>query len=67
MYFSRGECSTSVFSFCTALQALGMMLPGMMAGWLADVLGFSGFFLWVAACCAVTFAVSGWAKIPGEK
>lgn len=67
VYFSRGECSTSVFSFCTALQALGMMLPGMMAGWLADVLGFSGFFLWVAACCAVTFAVSGWAKIPGEK
>ncbi len=68
VYFSRGDRSTSVFSLCTALQALGMMLPGMIAGWLADELGFTGFFIWVAACCLVTFAVSAFAKIPeGEK
>lgn len=66
VYFSRGECSTSVFSFCTALQALGMMLPGMMAGWLADVFGFSGFFIWIVACCAVTFSVSAMVRIPEE-
>lgn len=66
VYFARGECSTSVFSLCTALQALGMMLPGMMAGWLADVMGFSGFFVWVAACCVVTFVVSAFAKIPDK-
>lgn len=58
VYFSRGERSTSVFSLCTGLQALGMMLPGMMAGWLADQLGFTNFFIWVALCCLVTFAVS---------
>jgi PAT family beta-lactamase induction signal transducer AmpG len=32
VYFSRGERTTSVFSICTGLQALGMMLPGMLAG-----------------------------------
>ncbi len=64
VYFSRGDRSTSVFSLCTALQALGMMLPGMIAGWMADSLGFSGFFIWVAVCCLVTFAVSAFAKIP---
>ena len=68
VYFSRGECSTSVFSLCTALQALGMMLPGMMAGWVADTLGFSGFFVWVAVCCLVTFAVSAMTRVPeGEQ
>ena len=57
-HFARGEKSTSVFSLCTALQALGMMLPGMIAGWLADELGFRLFFVFVVACCLVTFLVS---------
>lgn len=66
VYFSRGERSTSVFSLCTALQALGMMLPGMVAGWLADCLGFSDFFIWVTGCCLVTFVVSALVKLPAE-
>ncbi len=36
MYFSKGENSTSHYAFCTAFMALGMMLPGMGAGWLLD-------------------------------
>lgn len=66
VYFSRGERSTSVFSLCTALQALGMMLPGMMAGWLADTLGFTLFFTFVVVCCLVTFAVSAMVRLPEE-
>ncbi len=66
VYFSRGANSTSVFSLCTALQALGMMLPGMLAGWLADTLGFSAFFIWVTGCCLVTFVVSALVKLPAE-
>ena len=63
VYFSQGERSTAVFSICTAMQALGMMLPGMMAGWMADHLGYLRFFWWVVACCLVTFAVSAFIKI----
>lgn len=62
VYFSKGERSTSVFSICTALQALGMMLPGMLAGYLADTLGFATFFWWVMLCCMVTVAVSATVK-----
>jgi PAT family beta-lactamase induction signal transducer AmpG len=58
VYFSRGERTTSVFSICTGLQALGMMLPGMLAGYLADQWGFVNFFWWVMACCLVTVVVS---------
>ncbi len=63
VYFSKGERSTSVFSICTAFQALGMMLPGMMAGYLADRWGFLGFFEWVMLCCIVTVLVSATVKI----
>lgn len=63
VYFSKGDRSTSVFSICTALQALGMMLPGMMAGYLADLWGFATFFWWVMACCLVTVVVSAMVKV----
>ncbi len=65
VYFSKGDRSTSVFSICTALQALGMMLPGMMAGYLADLWGFATFFWWVMACCMVTVVVSAMVKVEG--
>ena len=59
VYFSQGERSTSVFALCTAFQALGMMIPGMFAGKLADMWGFQTFFVFVCACTVVTFLVSG--------
>lgn len=69
IYFSRGESKTSHYAFCTAFMALGMMIPGMAAGWIHeflaryDLFGFGGatgyvnFFWWVMLCCIVTFAV----------
>ena len=64
VYFAKGEKSTSVFSICTAFQALGMMIPGMFAGYLADLWGFPIFFSFVCLCCLVTFIVSALVKIP---
>ena len=64
VYFAKGEKSTSVFSICTAFQALGMMIPGMFAGYLADSWGFPIFFSFVCLCCLVTFVVSALVKIP---
>lgn len=58
VYFARGERSTSVFALCTAFQALGMMIPGMFAGKLADTMGFQHFFIFVSLCTFITFAVS---------
>ena len=34
IYFSEGEHKTAHYAMCTGFMALGMMLPGMMAGWL---------------------------------
>lgn len=67
VYFARGERSTSVFALCTAFQALGMMIPGMFAGKLADVMGFQHFFIFVCICTLVTFFVSALIRRDIEK
>ena len=66
--FSHGERSTSVFSFCTAFQYLGgVMLPGMVSGWMSDQMGYNQFFLAVMGFCLVTFAVTALVKLPEEE
>ena len=66
--FSHGERSTSVFSFCTAFQYLGgVMLPGMVSGWISDQMGYSQFFVAVMGFCLVTFAVTAMLHLPEEK
>ena len=47
----------------TAFMATGMMLPGMLSGVMQEWMGYRGFFLWIMACCAVTFIVSAFLKI----
>ena len=66
--FSHGERSTSVFSFCTAFQYLGgVMLPGMVSGWLSDQIGgYQPFFIAVMGFCLVTFAVTALVHLPEE-
>lgn len=69
IYFSRGESQTSHYAFCTAFMALGMMIPGMLAGWLHDLFkqynmfgtegpqGYVNFFWLVMCACVVTLLV----------
>ena len=51
---------------CTGFMALGMMLPGMMAGWLQETIGYPLFFVWTVVCCIVTFVVCAFLKIDPE-
>ena len=66
IYFSRGEYSTSHYSMCTAFMALSMMLPGMVAGFLQERLGYVGFFAMVGVCCFTTVFVSKLLNIEPE-
>lgn len=63
IYYSEGEHKTAHYAICTAFMALGMMLPGMVAGWLQEQLGYVNFFWWVMGCCLVTLAVTACLKI----
>lgn len=66
MYFSRGDYKTSHYSLCTAFMALSMMLPGMVAGYLQELLGYRWFFLMVIMCFAATFAVIVSVKVDSD-
>ena len=66
IYFSDGEFKTAHYSLCTAFMALSMMLPGMVAGYLQESLGYTDFFIFVMACCLVTVAVTFMVKVDPE-
>lgn len=63
IYFAEGEHKTAHYAMCTAFMALGMMLPGMAAGWLEELIGYKHFFYWVMICCAATIAVCAFIKV----
>ena len=68
MHFSEGPMKTSHYAICTAFMALSMMLPGLVAGYLQEALGYVGFFILVMICCLATFFVTFFARrrLPSE-
>ena len=63
IYFADGEHKTAHYAICTGFMALGMMLPGMAAGWLQELLGYNHFFIWVMICAIPTLALIPFLKI----
>jgi len=47
IYVAEGESKTSHYSIATGFMALGMMLPGMVSGYIQEYLGYANFFVWV--------------------
>lgn len=66
IYFSEGEFKTAHYSLCTAFMALSMMLPGMIAGYVQEIMGYTYFFVFVMICCLVTVAVTSLLKVDPE-
>lgn len=66
IYFADGEHKTAHYAICTAFMALGMMIPGMAAGWLQEVMGYQLFFIWIMVCTLATFGVTALLKIDPE-
>lgn len=59
MKFSEGSAfATAHYAFSTGLMAIGLMLPGMMAGKLQLAVGYPMFFTIVMVMCLATFAVT---------
>lgn len=63
IYFSEGKHKTAHYAICTGFMALGMMLPGMAAGWLQETIGYRHFFIWTMICCAATIGICAFLKI----
>jgi PAT family beta-lactamase induction signal transducer AmpG len=63
LYFAKGQSETAHYAFCTGFMALSMMLPGMFAGHLQELLGYSTFFILVCLLCPITCLVTKWIKV----
>jgi PAT family beta-lactamase induction signal transducer AmpG len=57
---------TAHYALCTGFMALGMMLPGMVSGWLQAQLGYLNFFIWACVATLPSFLAAGFIRIdPG--
>ena len=60
---SRANNQTSHYAICTGFMALGMMFPGMGAGWIQETFGYQNFFIWVCICTLPSFFLLHYLKI----
>jgi PAT family beta-lactamase induction signal transducer AmpG len=66
IYFSQGRNKTAHYAICTGFMALGMMIPGMFAGWLQELLGYNHFFIWLMICSIIPVIAVSLLKIEPE-
>jgi PAT family beta-lactamase induction signal transducer AmpG len=63
IYISQGKHKTAHYAITTGFMALGMMIPGMISGWLQEIIGYQNFFVWVLICTIPIFLVLPFVKI----
>lgn len=60
---AEGEHKTAHYAFATGFMALGMMLPGMAAGWIQEKVGYEWFFVIIMILTIPTVLVASVLKI----
>lgn len=66
IYVAEGASKTSHYAIATGFMALGMMLPGMLSGYIQEWLGYDGFFIWVVIAALPAFIVLRYLKYPAD-
>ncbi|NQV14533.1 MFS transporter [bacterium] len=62
----QGKHETAHFALTTGFMALGMMIPGMMSGWIQEYLGYQHFFVYVILCTIPSFIALYFIKIDSK-
>jgi len=66
IYVSDGKSKTSHYAIATGFMALGMMLPGMISGYIQQWLGYEGFFIWVIIAALPSLILLRFIKYPPD-
>lgn len=53
-----GRHQMAHYAFASGIMNLGVMIPGMMSGWISDRLGYSLFFIFVLVACIPAFVIT---------
>jgi len=66
IYVAEGNSKTSHYALATGFMALGMMLPGLISGFMQEWLGYDGFFIWVVLASLPAFFILKYVKYPAD-
>jgi MFS transporter, PAT family, beta-lactamase induction signal transducer AmpG len=66
IYVSEGPSKTSHYAIATGFMAFGMMLPGMVSGFVQEWLGYEGFFIWVVLAAFPGILMVKYIKFPDD-
>lgn len=58
LYLAQGKHQTSFYAMCTGFMTLGLIVPGSLAGYPLDWLGYTGFFTWILVATIPSFVVT---------
>lgn len=64
LFYSQGNNKTAHYALCTGFMALSLLLPGMMAGWISDTLGYYQSFILVMCLVPLTFWIASRIHLP---
>ncbi|GGX23585.1 MFS transporter [Aquimarina muelleri] len=64
IYVAEGVSKTSHYAIATGFMALGVMLPGMVSGFIQEAVGYTGFFVWVAIAAIPGIILTKYIKYP---
>ncbi|MBT8184716.1 MAG: MFS transporter [Eudoraea sp.] len=66
IYIAEGKSKTSHYALATGFMALGMMLPGLISGFMQEWLGYGGFFVWVVIAAFPAILMLKYVKYPPD-
>ncbi len=66
IYVAEGNSKTSHYALATGFMALGMMLPGLISGFMQEWLGYEGFFIWVVLAALPAFILLRYINYPAD-
>lgn len=66
IYIAEGASKTSHYALATGFMALGMMLPGLISGYVQEWLGYGGFFIWVVIGALPALFILKYLKYPAD-
>ena len=66
IYVSDGDFKTTHYAVATGIMALGMMLPGMISGWIQESIGYKHFFIWVLISTIPAFIITKFIPLDSE-
>lgn len=66
LFLAEGIFKTAHYALATGFMAMGMMLPGMLSGYMQQWLGYPGFFVWVVIATIPGFVMAYVVKYPRE-